>query len=66
MSIVAVVRSGATPKAISRAIMPSMRPGVEEMQKQIIGLLRELAKERYKSARRDREQRSRSRGPRQG
>jgi ribosomal protein L29 len=28
---------------------------VEEMQKQIIGLLRELAEERYKAARRDRE-----------
>jgi ribosomal protein L29 len=28
---------------------------VEEMQKQIIGLLRDLADERYKSARRDRE-----------
>jgi hypothetical protein len=28
---------------------------VEEMQKQIISLLRDLAKERYKSARRDRE-----------
>jgi ribosomal protein L29 len=28
---------------------------VEEMQKQIIGLLRDLAEERYKSARRDRE-----------
>jgi ribosomal protein L29 len=29
---------------------------VEEMQKQIIGLLRDLAEERYKSARRDREE----------
>jgi hypothetical protein len=55
ISIVAVAHSGATPKAISRAIMPSMRPGVEEMLKQIIGLLRDLAEERYKSARRDRE-----------
>jgi hypothetical protein len=35
--------------------MPSMRPGVEEMQKHIIGLLRDLAEERYKTARLDRE-----------
>jgi hypothetical protein len=35
--------------------MPSMRLGVEEMRKQIIGLLRDLAEERYKTARRDRE-----------
>jgi hypothetical protein len=32
-----------------------MRPGVEEMQKQIIQLLKDLAEERYKSAWRDRE-----------
>jgi hypothetical protein len=55
MSIVAAVRSGATPKAMRRAIIPSMRPGVEEMEKQIINLLREIAELRYDIARRDRE-----------